>query len=99
MDKRLEEKKPIIMEIDNVRIRKWDESNYFIERLETYWNPKEKKETTDYKFKGYYSTVSACLKAISSKGLLVEEKDVSDLESHLKEVEQSNAKLMKALEG
>lgn len=56
--------KPIIMQIDNVRIGKWDDQNYFIERKETYWNPKDKKEITDYRFKGYYSTI---LKALQVK--------------------------------
>ncbi len=89
--------KPVIMEIDNVRIRKWDDSNYFIERLETYWNPKEKQEITDYKFKGFYSTLTACFKAMNAKCLLINEKAVSDLKSHLNEVERSNQKLFMAL--
>lgn len=90
--------KPTILEIDNIRIRKWDDLNYFIEREETYWNPKEKKETTGYRFKGYYSSVLACLKEISIKGLLVDENSVKGLGTYLKEVERSNQLILDAIE-
>src|SRR5690606_28595341 len=90
--------KPIILEIDNVRIRKWDDQNYFIERKETYFNPKEKAETIGYKFKGYYPTVFKALKAISDKELLVNEKAISDLKSYLNEVTWSNMKVIFAIE-
>lgn len=90
--------KPIILEIDNVRIRRWDDQNLFVEREETYWNPKEKQQTTGYRFKGYYYTVSACLREIARKELLIDENNSHDLKSVLNQIEISNQKIVDAIE-
>lgn len=90
-------KKPIITEIDNVRIRRWDDSNVFIEREETYWNPKDKTDITGYRFKGYYSTVLSALESIHIKGLLIEENSVRELNDILKQVRISERKVIEAI--
>jgi len=89
--------KPIILEIDNVRIRKWDEQNYYIEREETYFNPKEKKDITDYRFKGYYSTVLGALESIHLKGLLIDNDSIGDLTDVLEQVMDSEKRVVDAI--
>lgn len=91
------EKKPIITEIDNVRIKRWDENNVIIEREETYWNPKEKAETTGYRFKGYYSTVLSALESVHTKGLLIDENSAGELNDLLKQVRISERKVVEAI--
>ncbi|KPH76087.1 hypothetical protein [Oceanobacillus caeni] len=65
--------KPTILEIDNVRVIKWDENNYVVQREETYFSPINQMDVTSYVFKGCYATLQACFKAIHVKGLLIDE--------------------------
>src|SRR5690625_7129551 len=97
MTEKVKVNKPIILEIDNVRIRKWDEQNYYVEREETYFNPKEKKYITDYRFKGYYSTVLGALESIHLKGLLIDNGGVGDLTDVLKQVMESEKREVDAM--
>lgn len=91
-----------IIQIDNVRIRQYDSTNYVVEREETTenFNPRLKKKEvkTSYRFKGYYGTLTGALKAISIKGLLVDESTASELDGHLKQVEESNQKVIDAID-
>lgn len=91
--------KRTIIEIDNVRIKEYDKLNVTIERLETYYSPIDKKDITDWRFKGYSDGVLGALKFIQRKGLLVNQKAISDLKSHLNEVHRSNALLTESIEG
>lgn len=94
--------KPIILEIDNVRIRKWDDMNYFIEREETkeIFNPQTKQKgiKTDYQFKGYYPSILRALQAIHTKGLLIKENSVQDIKSLSNQIEISNREVIRAIE-
>lgn len=93
--------KPIILEIDNVRIGRWDDNNLFVEREETTRSyDREKKvwmENTGYKFKGYYSTLAQALSAIHAKGLLINENSISDLTDVLKQVMDSEKRVVDAI--
>lgn len=89
--------KQTILEIENVRVRKWDDQNYFIERKETYTNPKDKKEITGYRFKGFYSTLSECLKAIHVKGLLINENNCAELTDVLNQIKESERRIIEAV--
>ena len=94
--------KPVLVEIDNVRVVRSDALNLAVERLETtksYNKKKEKwEENTSWQFKGYYSTIAGALKGIVNKELLINENSLTDLKSYLKEVEWANKKIYTALE-
>lgn len=90
--------KRILVQIGNVRIREENELNKVIEREETYYLPRDKKEVTGWRFRGYAGSVLEALRLIHAKGLLINENDVSDLKSHLEQVEKSNGLILEALE-
>jgi len=90
--------KPVIMEIDNVAIVRDNRENLAIYRLENVYSPFDKKNKDSYQFKGFYPSVLACLKAIQYKELLINENDCTSLERYLKQVQESNEKLIRALE-
>ncbi len=92
-------KKEIVHQIENVRILKNDELNYAIEREETYYNAKDKKDVTRWRFKGWSGSFLGSLRLIHNKELLIDEKAISDLRRHLEQVEKSNGLLLEALEG
>lgn len=89
--------KQTILQIDNVRIRKWDEQNVFIEREETYFSARDKKDITGYRFKGYYSDVFKALLAVNRKGLLIDKNSAQSINELLKQVQESERKILKAL--
>lgn len=91
--------KQVLMEIDNVRIVKVDDRNVMIERRERSINPKTKEEKYVWRFKGFYGTVMKALRAIVTNGLLVDEREASDMRYFYKKVEESNQKVLVALEG
>jgi len=90
--------KQTLLQIDNVRIREHDSYNLVIERCETTYNPFKKEETIGYQFKAYASTVTVALKLIMMKGLLIDKESVSDLKGHLKQVQDSEQKILDKLE-
>src|SRR5690625_4819536 len=90
--------KPVIMEIDNVAIVRDNRENLAIYRLENVYSPFDKKNKDSWQFKGFYSSVSACLEAIQYKELLINENDCASLERYLKQVQESNEKLIRAME-
>lgn len=90
--------KKILHEIDNVRIIRNDPLNLAVERLETNYNKIKKKDITSWQFKGYYSTIPGALKGILYNELLIDENSVMDLKEHLKQVEESNEKIIKLIE-
>lgn len=96
-----EKSKPVILEIDDVRIRRSDENNLQIERLETVRSYDKKSETwvenKYYRFKGYYATLRACLKAIYEKELLVDEDNIADLTDVLRKIEESEDRIIYAI--
>lgn len=91
--------KPILLEIDNVRIVRNDPMNLIVERLETNYNKIQKKDITKHQLKGYYSTIQGALRGILHNELLVDENDVKDLKRHLEQVKQVDEKILKALNG
>ncbi len=91
-------KKETLLEIDNVRIIRSDPYNLAIEKRETVYSPITKSDSTKYRNKGYYGTILGALRAIQYKELLMDENSVTDLNGHLKQVEESNGKVLKLLE-
>jgi len=89
----------VLLSVSNdVRVVYYDELNVVVERLETYYSPKEKKDVEGWKFKGYKDTILKALKFISDKELLVEVNDAQRLDEYIHEVETSNTVLLKAIE-
>lgn len=64
--------RPVIIQVDNVRIVRWNDMNVCIEREESYYNPLDKAYKKGWRVKGYYSDVNKALAAVNSKGLLVD---------------------------
>lgn len=90
--------KEVILTIDNVRIKEYDNLNIVIERYEPVYNPTTKETNHKWRFKGYSDTFLKALKYISNKELLIDFNAVSDLKSYLKQVQESNEKLLKLAE-
>lgn len=82
------ENKPVLIEIDNVRVVRWDNDNLAILRYEQRYNRKEKKYISGWQFKGYYSTLRNSLRAIVAKELLTDKNNSMALNDHLKQVER-----------
>lgn len=91
--------KRVILSIDNVSIVRDNRENLAIYRLEEVYNPFERKNIESFQFKGFYTTVLQCLKAIQYKELLINENNFKSVETYVKQVQESNEKLLKALEG
>ncbi len=94
-----EKKKETLLTIDNVRVIQSDPLNLAIERLEEVQNPKDGTITNKWRHKGYSGSILGALQTIQYKELLIDYNAVNDLENHLKQVEESNNKLIQAKEG
>ena len=98
----MSDKKQVILTIDNVRIKEYDSMNVVVERYEEYTVPPKKKGepvkvVSGWKFKGYYNSILSALLFIQRKELLIDYNVVSDLESYLEQVDESNAKLLEVM--
>lgn len=82
------ENKKVLIEIENVRVVRWDTQNLAILRLEEVFYPKDKVYINSWQFKGYYSTFRSALKAIVTKELLIDKNNSMALNDHLKQVER-----------
>lgn len=87
-----------IITIDNVRIRRYNNMNFVVERYEDVFIPTKKTIEKRWVFHGYKSTILKALQLISSKELLINETQIKDLKGYIKQVEESNAKLAELLE-
>lgn len=90
--------KPVILEIDNVAIVRDNRENLAIYRLENVYSAFDKKNIDKWQFKGFFSSVLACLEAIQYKELLINENDCTSIGRYLKQVQESNEKLIRAME-
>lgn len=86
--------KPVILTIDNVRIIKFNEMNLAVERYEEVFIPKNKQKEMRWVFYGYKSTVLGALKFISRNELLVNESQISSINDYVKQVKESNNKIL-----
>lgn len=86
--------KTVVLEIDNVRVIKFNELNYAVERFENVYIPTKKQSEMRWVFHGYTNTVLSALKLISRNELLVDETDISNMEDYLKQVLESNNKII-----
>lgn len=94
-----ENKKPVLVEIDNVRIVRYNDMNVVLERLEllpektvmgvTY------PEHEDWIFKGYYSNKYSAMKGILNQNLLDKEDRILKLEDILLDFQSMMVKAKK----
>lgn len=89
--------KKVLIDLGNVRISEYDTLNLQIERLEDVTSPVTKQTNSKWVFKGYSRTILTALESILKNELLIERKSVSDLESFLKSVHDSNDKIKEAI--
>lgn len=88
----------VLLQIENVRIIESDSRNVEVERYEESRNPITKEVNHRWRFKGFSGTILSALKLIVKKELLINKNALNDLKSHLKQVEDSNAKILNAIE-
>ncbi|WP_371069120.1 hypothetical protein [Sediminibacillus sp. JSM 1682029] len=89
--------KKVLMDLGNVRIKEYDSLNVVVERYEDVFVPKDKKTVKKWVFKGYSRNILSAMLYIQATELLIDRNKVNDLETHLKQVEQSNAELMEVM--
>lgn len=93
----MKEEKAILIDLGSVRIREYDKLNVQIERLEEVFAPVSKQLETKWRFKGYSNTIFSALKSIVKNEWLIDKKAVDGLENYLKQVEDSNNKILQAM--
>lgn len=91
--------KKVLLSVDNVRIKEYDSMNVQVERYEDVYIPTEKKTEKKWRFKGYSKGILSALLFIQQNELLIDKNNISDLKSHLKQVRDSNSKLIEIAEG
>lgn len=91
--------KRILIDLGNVRVKEYDKYCVQVERFETVFNPKDRTNIGKWRFKAYSDTILNALKLIVNRTLLVDEIVVSDLKTYLKAIEESNEKVLEAIEG
>lgn len=90
--------KKVLIEIGNIRIKENDVRNVEIERYEEITNPQTNTTAGRWRFRGYSGTITGALKLVVRKEMLVDRNAVSDLESHLKKVAESNQLVLQAID-
>lgn len=91
--------KRILIDLGTVRVKESDKLNVEIECLETNYNPREKKRTSNWKFRGFSGSILDALKTIVTKELLIDQNSVDGLKTYLKAIEESNEKVLQAIQG
>lgn len=93
----MSDKKKVILTIGNVRIKDYDSMNVMVERYEDVFIPKYKTTIKKWVFKGYSRSILSALLDIQRNELLIDRNAVTNLDSYLNQVEQSNAALMEVM--
>lgn len=90
--------KKVLIDLGTVRVREYDSLNVQIERLEVVKDPKTDTTSSKWKFKGYSRTILSALESIVKKELLLDEITLGGLKGYLKQIKESNAKVLAAIE-
>lgn len=93
----MSENKAVLIDLGTVRICEDDKLNVRIERLEEVFSTKTKQTNTKWQFKGYSSTILNALKSIVRNEWLIDKNTVKGLENYLKQVEESNDKILQVM--
>ncbi|MCC2248831.1 hypothetical protein JUJ52_02510 [Virgibacillus sp. AGTR] len=89
--------KKVLISVKNVRIKDYDSMNVMVERYEDVFIPKYKTTIKKWVFKGYSRSILSALLDIQRNELLIDRNAVTNLDSYLNQVEQSNAALMEVM--
>lgn len=89
--------KKVLVDLDTVRIKEYNELNHVIEVYEEVFIPTKKTTEKRWKIYGYCSTILKGLKTIQRDELLHDKNQITDLNSYLEQVEKSNAKLLEVI--
>jgi hypothetical protein len=89
----------VILTIDHVRIKEYDNHNVQVERYENVFVPKTQETIQKWVFKGYSRSILSALLKIQRDELLIDTENVTDLNGYVTRVRDSNNQLIKALEG
>lgn len=89
--------KTVLIDLGTVRICEYDKLNVQIERLEEVFVPTLKQTEMKWRFKGYSNTILNALKSIVRNEWLIERNIVRGLENYLKQVEESNNKILQVM--
>ena len=89
--------KKVLLIIDNVRIKEYNEMNVVVERYEDVYVPTKKQHEKKWRFKGYASTIFKALLLIQRNELLIDKDSIHNLSSYLEQVKESNDKLLEAV--
>lgn len=93
----MSKEKPVLITVGNVRIVDDNDMNVMVERYEDVFLPKTKETVKKWRFKGFCNTILSALLMIQREELLIDRSAVSDLESYLKQVQESNDKLLEVM--
>lgn len=83
---------------DTIRIRKYDDRNVVIEEYVTNVNPKTRKKTSHWKFKGFYPNVRVALQVALDKDMLSDVEEVKTLTAYQKAIKNERQQLRDIIE-
>ena len=86
--------KKILVDLGNVRIKEYNSMNVVVERLEEVFIPQTEQKEKRWRFNGYSDDILDALEYINRKGLLIDEMQIRGLKDHLKQVHESNKKIL-----
>lgn len=84
----------VLVSFENIRVIRFDALNLVIEKLEEVTRVATGKVEQEWKFYGYYGTIKKALDIILVDELLVNEKEVSSLESFNAEMTKAQNKVL-----
>lgn len=90
-------KRPTIFDLGDVRVIRFNSMNLAIERYENVFIPKEKKKEKRWVFYGYQTTLFQALQTIVKKELLIDDQQINSVGDYVKQVEESNNKILTTL--
>lgn len=93
----MSETKAILIDLGAVRIKEYDAQNVTIERLEEVFNPTTKETTSKWRFKGYSGSVLSALKSVVRNEYLIDKTANMGLDNYIKQVEESNARILEVM--
>jgi len=91
--------KPVVLKIDNVRVVRFNNMNYAVERYEDTFVPQTKQYEKRWVFKGYGSTILRCLEIISRNEMLINLDEINHLKDYKNQVVESNNKILSIVKG
>lgn len=90
--------KKVLIDLGNVRIKEYNSMNHVIEVYEEVRMFASKDVEKKWRFFGYCNDVYSGLRTIQHNELLLDKTQINDLNSHLKQVEESNQKLLEVMQ-